>query len=121
MTRPGAQARAALGGDEAIHVFDSQAKALDYAMRMPGARTLAPRPQKTGGWGGLIAECRSRPLGHFVRDCVCVVEVDIAPNPATRIQIRSLAQELYKAGALEVRCCGRRVARSSHQTEIAWR
>jgi hypothetical protein len=113
---PGTTARALLGGDDAVHVFDSHRKANAYESRMPGARTLAPNPRrKAGGWGGLLAELRELPPRQ-VRDRHVVIELDPEANAALKSLIRSLGALFYRTGAIKVTCWGRTISAPAQQT-----
>jgi hypothetical protein len=117
--KPGEEAKRLLGVDDAVHVFDSQRAAIAYAMRKPGALTLAPNPRrKVGGWGGLIAECRDLPPRRLVADRHVVIELEPGAADATKTQVRELGRELYLAGALSVRCWGRLIARPALQRSL---
>ena len=117
--RPGQAARRLLGGDDAVHVFEKRSRALDYTLRIPGALTLAPNPmRKYGGWIGLLAECKELSPRKIVFDRRCVIEVDEEPDPATKRVIRELGAVFYQAGATEVRCLGRLIARPPQQRSL---
>lgn len=114
--RPGRAARVLLGGDDAVHVFPTQRAALAYAMRMPGALTLAPTPKrKHDGWQALLKECVELPPRRLVHDRHVVIELEQDADVATKQLVRQLGHALYRAGALEVRCWNRIVAKPPEQ------